>query len=335
MRDSIIDYCATIGSDPLLVQGAGGNVSWKCGNTLWVKASGTWLADAENKDIFVPVDLGHLQHAIDSGDFAVAPKVCGTSLLRPSIETLLHTLMPHTVVVHLHAIEILAYLVRRNFETEISEKISGRFRWVSIGYHKPGAALAEAVHKALIDTFGTEVIFLQNHGVVIGGANITEVDHTLRDLIGFLRNPVRAAVEPIVPYETLCVSENIIYQHVPDFDIQQLAIDSFLYDQLENNWTLYPDHIVFLDTRATLFSSGSELIEFCRNFNVFPEIVFIRKIGVFTHAPLSKAKLAQLKCYSGVMRRQISPKMLRTLSSEQTEELIDWDAERYRAHLAK
>ena len=40
--------------NPLLVQGAGGNVSWKEEDTLWVKASGTWLSDASAEDIFLP-----------------------------------------------------------------------------------------------------------------------------------------------------------------------------------------------------------------------------------------------------------------------------------------
>ena len=107
LKDSVIDYCTHIGADPMLVQGAGGNVSWKDGETLWVKASGTWLADAARKEIFVPVDLTHLQRVIAAGDFNVSPMVFGGSNLRPSIETLLHVLMPHKVVVHFHAVEVL------------------------------------------------------------------------------------------------------------------------------------------------------------------------------------------------------------------------------------
>src|SRR3954464_12991143 len=105
MRDQVRTYCAVIGADPLLVQGAGGNVSWKDGDTLWIKASGTWLADATRKDIFVPVDLAHLRAAIDAGAMDVQPRTVGESALRPSIETLLHALMPQPVVVHLHAVE--------------------------------------------------------------------------------------------------------------------------------------------------------------------------------------------------------------------------------------
>jgi len=49
---SVKEFCGRIGKDRLLVQGAGGNVSWKDGNTLWIKASGKWLAHAETEEIF-------------------------------------------------------------------------------------------------------------------------------------------------------------------------------------------------------------------------------------------------------------------------------------------
>ena len=132
LKTAVIEYCSIIGSDPLLVQGAGGNVSWKEGDTLWVKASGTWLAEAAEKDIFVPVDLQHLRTAIEKGDFSVTPKVLGDSVLRPSIETLLHALMPHRVVVHLHAIEILAHLVRDNCQTDFQLLLDASIHWTTV-----------------------------------------------------------------------------------------------------------------------------------------------------------------------------------------------------------
>ena len=55
---------ARVGRNILLVQGAGGNSSIKHDDILWVKASGTWLADAEQKDIFVPVPLGAARTAL-------------------------------------------------------------------------------------------------------------------------------------------------------------------------------------------------------------------------------------------------------------------------------
>ena len=59
--------CTMFGANPLLVQGAGGNVSWKEEDTLWVKASGTWLSDASAEDIFLP-RLSYLRTAISEVD---------------------------------------------------------------------------------------------------------------------------------------------------------------------------------------------------------------------------------------------------------------------------
>ena len=46
-----------LGSNLDWVQGAGGNTSVKDNGVLWVKASGFWLADAQNKNIFVLIRL--------------------------------------------------------------------------------------------------------------------------------------------------------------------------------------------------------------------------------------------------------------------------------------
>ena len=175
LRPSVIKYCSVIGKDPLLVQGAGGNVSWKDEGTLWVKASGTWLVEATEKDIFVPVDLNDLQTAIKKGDFAVTPKVKGESLLRPSIETLLHALMTHRVVVHLHAIGPLAHLVRNNSEfNEICGRFKAEYPWAIVNYRKPGKDLAKAVAGVLAAVVDTKILLLQNQWKT---ARVTESDH--------------------------------------------------------------------------------------------------------------------------------------------------------------
>ena len=62
--DELRAMSARVGRNILLVQGAGGNSSLKDDDVLWVKASGTWLADAEAKDIFVPVALSAARAAL-------------------------------------------------------------------------------------------------------------------------------------------------------------------------------------------------------------------------------------------------------------------------------
>ena len=58
----------------------------------------------------------------------------------------MHALMSHKIVVHLHAVDILSYLVRKNL-SKVDDKING-VNSIFIEYFKPGSELAEAIfHK--------------------------------------------------------------------------------------------------------------------------------------------------------------------------------------------
>ncbi len=110
--DDLRSMSARVGRNILLVQGAGGNSSIKDGDVLWVKASGTWLADANDKDIFVPVSLSAARAALERGDERVPLAHGAETALRASIETSLHALMPHPVVLHVHSVNTIAWAVR-------------------------------------------------------------------------------------------------------------------------------------------------------------------------------------------------------------------------------
>lgn len=334
MRVAIQKYCATIGKDPMLVQGAGGNVSWKESNTLWIKASGTCLAEALTKDIFVPVDLDYLQGAMRASNFSVTPRLSQASLLKPSIETHFHALMSHQVIVHLHAINILSYLVRHEAESSFQSLLPSSITWLMVGYHKPGADLAKAVGRALSNKPQATVIFLQNHGVIIGGADITEIDDRLRMLIKHLPT-TSCAQSPVRPPATsLTIRYDVSYIPVSDQAVHQLAINPALYNRLETDWALYPDHVVFLGERPIKYGH----IDLCKQDFVLnksiPELIFIEHLGVFSLPSFSIAKQAQLRCYYDVLSRQDSSHSLNTLNTNQIAELLNWDAEQYRINVS-
>jgi rhamnose utilization protein RhaD (predicted bifunctional aldolase and dehydrogenase) len=332
LRESVTDYCAKIGADSMLVQGAGGNVSWKDGDTLWVKASGTWLANAKDEDIFVPVDLHALQKEIKAGDFSVTPKVKGESKLRPSIETLLHALMPHRVVVHLHAIEVLAYLVRKNTASEIKEKLGLLTRWAIVSYKKPGAPLAKAVAKVLERSPNTQIILLQNHGVVIGGEDVAEVECQLKQLQSNIDDRLFHFTETTKIPTVIKLGNNQNYLPVDIPDIHCLAVDPILYKRVKMDWALYPDHVVFLGHKSYCYDTLKLLNQ---EKKLLPELIFVKNVGVFSKATLSIAKLAQLKCYLDVIMRQSKQASLKILSKQEITQLLDWDAEQYRQRFVK
>lgn len=328
MRAAVIDYCVRLSMDPLLVQGSGGNVSWKEAGKLWIKASGLDLAEAARQSIFVPVDLRHLQDAAARGDFTAAPRVLTDTSLRPSIETLLHGLMPYPLVVHLHPVEILAHLVRRDADAILRSRLPPALRWASLAYVKPGAALARALAAALAEQPMADFIFMHNHGVVIGAASVAAAAGILGTLLDSLAIAPRAFETP-APAD-LPMSAAHGYQRAADPLINQLALDPWLFARLTDAWALYPEQVVFLGAQAVTCERPAELPAPGAGIAGAPP-VFVRGAGVFVPPGFGVARLAMLRCYREVLSRQTDIAAIRTLSAAEVAELVDWDAEKYRA----
>lgn len=331
--EQIKTFCARIGEDPLLVQGAGGNASWKQNGTLWVKASGTWLASASDCEIFVPVDLTHLQQEIARHNFSVVPQVIGDTQLRPSIETMLHALMPHNVVVHIHAVEVLAHLVREVPLEQLEVLIGNFVNWVFVDYFKPGAELAQAVSEQLLAHPDTDVIFLRNHGVVIGATDTQSIELILYKLLARLKNK---------KYESLstgkCSTRGPLplidgYAPCSDKEMHLLATHKELSSRLAREWALYPDHVVFLGEHAAIVENALDLSALT-NIPAKSTFVFITGLGVLESTSATEAHKAQLRCYYDVMVRQSPSQKLRTLSRAEVGALLNWEAEKYRSNLS-
>ena len=184
---------ARLGADPMIVQGGGGNASLKVGDVLWVKASGTWLAQAQREPVFVPVRLSGVRTAVAAADPDpvqphVLPLPAGMPPLRPSIETTLHALLPHTVVAHVHSIHALAAAVRIDGEQIVRERLDG-LDWAWLPYARPGLALTQAV--ADLGPDFPDVLVLGSHGLVVGAADCASAEALIREVEARLAVPAR------------------------------------------------------------------------------------------------------------------------------------------------
>ena len=115
--DSLLDLSVRIGRNPLLVQASSGNTSLKLDGTLWIKASGKWLAYADREEILVPVDLSECLECLRNSRSLPA-----RTHLRPSIETFMHAILPQKVVVHVHSVNTIAWAVRSDASSQLSEQ---------------------------------------------------------------------------------------------------------------------------------------------------------------------------------------------------------------------
>ena len=156
--DELRKFSRKIGATTSLVQGPGGNTSFKEDSYVWVKASGTWLAKAESENIFCKV-------------LASNPKVDlnSESGLRPSIEAHFHTLLPMKAIFHVHSLGSLTWAIRECGEGTLKDLLP-ELLWVQ--YQKPGLELARDLARK--DTSKTNGAILQNHGMVIWADNLED-----------------------------------------------------------------------------------------------------------------------------------------------------------------
>lgn len=324
--------CSELGQDHLIVQGAGGNFSWKEGDVLWVKASGTWLSQALEKNIFVSVDLQEIQHKIAQNDFKITPATLDQAALKPSIETILHALMPQKFVAHLHPVDLVTLLIQADERwLKKLEQSALLNNYLLLDYAQPGIPLAKLLHDGLKNKKDAQLILLKNHGVVYAADTLDALKAGLAELLNsFQQPPVLSSAQEVsdAPQEIL-INDQVYLRH-PGDDLRQLVTDEVLYELLEPNWAVCPDHIVFLGPQAVCFEKVAE-IEFA--VAEMPPLIFIKNAGIYLHPQWKLAQEMQLQFFYEVFRRLPKQPSISVLSNAEIGKLLNWDAETYRKNL--
>ena len=316
---------AKIGADPLLVQAAGGNTSIKDGDVMWIKASGTRLADAKTRDIFVPVDLPRLRAGLDDPDVDADRPVqfaLGGSGLRPSIETALHAIFERRVVIHVHCVSILSHAIRENPAATLDSRLNG-FDWRLIPYVKPGAALAALTRATLAPT--TDVAVLANHGLVVAANGVEEAAGLLERVV----NSARLEPSAARPVDMDALDAHCGQHWRPPSagaPVHQLALDPARLAQATNG-SLYPDHVIFCGVGANAVEPPLPKSDGA------PVFLLVSGIGAAMRVDASPGAWALADCLGDVLTRTPADASLTYLTSEQNAELLDWDAEKYRRRL--
>ncbi len=175
---ALVECSARVGRDPLLVQGSTGNTSLKAGDTLWIKASGRWLAKAAQEPMFVPVDLSAARYSIGHH---IDPSVTASGPLKASVETAMHCVIPWRVVMHVHSVNSIAWAVRRDGEEQLAQRLRG-LPWTWIPYVASGLKLARKIEQAVFDHPGTRAFILGNHGIVTAGNDCSSAYEMLLEI---------------------------------------------------------------------------------------------------------------------------------------------------------
>jgi len=160
-----------LGQSNELVLHGGGNTSVKIDNTLYVKGSG-WNLDTIEKGGFSPVDLGVLLEMATRESLSDTQMVAeqraamsDQNFPNPSIEAILHAIIPYDYVDHTHA-DAVVTLTNTPEGKALVQELYGE-NMLIIDYVMPGFELAKHIYEITrtIDWNALTGMILMHHGV--------------------------------------------------------------------------------------------------------------------------------------------------------------------------
>lgn len=316
---------AELARDPLLIQGAGGNTSLKRDDVLWVKASGCWLEDAEDKSVFVPVQTSAVLDNIarQAADCCAGARLSdpASDHLKPSIETALHAIMPHAAVIHAHAVNSATTALladgRARFERAMGDDLHGLY----LPYATPGLPLANAVREALTGDASPDIILLQNHGVVVGAESPDAAARLLKEIERRLAFAPRVLPEP--DPKRLSAHEDVHYEALPF--ASGMALDPHLFELLTTS-VFTPDQVVFLG--GPIRGDGAR-----EPSATAPALILREGVGAYRRRDASAGTRAVIDWLAHIVERIPEGAEVLSLPDREVASLLGWDAEHYRLEL--
>lgn len=310
--EDLIAISRKFGQDSRFVIAGGGNTSYKDENRLWVKASGHALATI-TEDGFAVLDrtlLNEMGEKVYNEDTAIREEqvkndlavACVTKDRRPSVETSLHNCMGFAFVVHLHPTLVNGLMCSANAEAACGEIFPEA---LYIEYTNPGYTLFKKVYdriNAYKAANGKEpqVIFLQNHGIFVGGDTTAEIEGIYSEILGKLEAKVAAlpeggsevspTVTDVIPairqmlsrsgrgLKTLKVTKNALVDYFLDGSREKIAAP-FTPDIIVYCKSAY----IFIDAESDeeILKQAEEKIEaFAAEKGYTPKVLLIKGVGL-------------------------------------------------------
>ncbi len=260
----LIDISQYAGTRVDYTQGGGGNTSVKDGGVMFIKASGFKLKDIDQTTAYVPMDLEKIKNFFESVDLSdgrdydalnkqvtaeATLKYEGLAALRPSVEVGFHSVLKKYVI-HTHSVygNLLTCAVKG---VEIANEIfaDADYGYIFMPYIDPGFTLSVKMKEAVVEyTKKTgkypEVIFMQNHGLVVSGDDIDRVKAVNEDVNNRIIKKFGLKDEyRVVTLEKK--AENEFFSKTPL--ITGFVKENALTKQMLDEYPLYPDQLVYLN----------------------------------------------------------------------------------------
>ncbi len=305
--EKLLSESRRYGSDEKFVLLGGGNTSYKKDGVLYVKASGRELATIGPKG-FVKMDLASMDNiwgnTYSSDDDEREEEVLKDMMAcrlegetaRPSVEALLHALLPFTYVVHLHPALVNGITCSVEGERAIARLFPDAL-WIELV--KPGFILAKIVREQLAllqEKSGktASLIFLQNHGVFVGGESLEEIASLYDTILKTIEAQLvrKPDFTPLVMDEKKRASiastlEDLTGEKIVstmNSELSRYLASGEAFAPVASSFT--PDHIVYSGFKPLWVGEGSSVEAAFREYEKLygnePKIICVQNTGVFS-----------------------------------------------------
>lgn len=274
--DKLIVLAQTVGKRPDYTQGGGGNVSIKDTAAMFVKASGLRLDELRDESHFVSIDHAAVRNwhesvdtavplpeLIYAGNNAITNSMLAHSSGRPSIETGFHALLGE-VVLHTHSVYANILMCASEGE-DIMRSLFPKAAFIP--YNTPGIALTLAI-KAAGATEGSDIIFLENHGLIIIAPTPEEALRTHEEV----NDKLRLYFTLTSPYPHVAVTENEHGWQSNSPTLRQRIAENPGTILTFTDTILFPDQVVYGDAisygptapdKITIDTSSGDIVYAC------------------------------------------------------------------------
>lgn len=326
-----------------LVQAGGGNSSYKLSSEeMAIKASGYQLADVTETEGYAVVNPAVIRDEFLNADHLedLTEEYCNQILAkaflrgkRPSIETFLHAISGKYTL-HTHPVVVNAITCR----TDGLEILRTLFpEALLVPYAKPGAELAKKYFsaykaQAISATQTFDITFLQNHGLVISADTAEAVIDRTEEVVCRLEKYLGA---------DFSAYHNVtrIWEQFPDKIVWRVT-DHHVLDAYHQYglWphVFCPDCVVFLGKSVLQLpqeEQSASIQEFCSVYGE-PTVVECQGALYILADSVKKALETQsVLSFSAQVMVLNHGKACKLLSEKEQNELLNWDAEKYRKNL--
>lgn len=332
MDELFLKASEEIGRNFNLIQGAGGNTSYKKGNSIFIKASGYKLKDSLNDDIFVKVNLSLIRQSLKQNIKNPLEGTWDKSLgKRPSMETTMHAILPHKYIFHTHCLNTISLVVQNDCKLKIA-KIFNDLKYKIIQYKTPGIDLANEIKK-IVKEDKPEIIFLLNHGLVICADEIDQALDLTYSVSKKIYVPTKESKKKNLNKLNQLASDSCFRPTKYD-DAHDIAFSEYKI-KIVSSGSLYPDHVVFIGSRTSIVNTKKDLQEIIINNKTDQKLplIIVPFAGILVPENISFEAEELVLALSKIVAKIPNNTKINYLSSKDEHQLEKSNSEKYRLNL--